>query len=48
MEGFQKASKEWERDNIYFPLDRFDTNNDKQIKDYYDAEDAAGYPNGED
>ena len=23
MEGFQKALEEWERDNIYFPLDKF-------------------------
>ena len=23
MEGFERALQEWERDNIYFPLDRF-------------------------
>lgn len=35
MEGFEKAQREWERDNIYFPLDRY---NDKFI-DYIEDED---------
>jgi hypothetical protein len=48
MEGFQRALQEWERDNIYFPLDKFNNEESDKSIDYYDEENPAGYPNGDD
>ena len=36
MKGFQKALQEWEHDNIYFPLDKFD----HDVTDSYEYEDS--------
>lgn len=33
MEGFERAQQEWERDNIYFPLDRYDDCYDEYADD---------------
>lgn len=33
MDGFYKALQEWERDNIYFPLDKFDYEENIEYED---------------
>lgn len=37
MDGFQRALQEWERDNLYFPLDKFEAE-DEDYKKYEDPE----------
>lgn len=37
MDGFRQAQQDWERDNIYFPFDRYDYVRDEHIE-YEDPE----------
>lgn len=33
MDGFKRAQQDWERDNIYFPLDRYDYSCEEHMED---------------